>query len=165
MTEFYEDTDATELLEDLLDEGWAEFSDVKKAATRFLVRMKHKQNNEGETVACGKPVDVKKVPPLYMELVKADYILVVDQHIWNITADEDTTRAAMFHKAIVSIKVKVDNEGKAKYSKKEPEIVEYLETITRYGQYNRGLADVATLLGSAANATRDSLITGTVTQH
>lgn len=136
MTEYVEDAGLNDALKAILTNvSLAEFSPLRDAKLKVLPLLKVVTNKEGEHTPCkGTPAQVKKVSDLHRAAgIDADYLLVVDYYAWNHPKgiNPQITLDAMLHHALKSIKIEV-KEGKPKFSKNDPDVEVYLDTVNRY---------------------------------
>lgn len=138
MTEYVEDAGLNDALKSIITNvSYAEFSPLRDAKLKILPLLKVVTNKEGEHTPCkGIPAQAKKVSDLHRAAgIDADYLLVVDYYAWNHPKgiNPQITLEAMLHHALKAIKIEV-KEGKPKFSKNDPDVEVYIDTVNRYPQ-------------------------------
>jgi hypothetical protein len=149
MTEYVEDAGLNDALKaTLTDVSIAEFSPLREAKVKILPLLKVTTNKEGEHTPCkGIPAQAKKVSDLHRAAgIDADYLLVVDYYAWNHPkgVNPQITLDAMLHHALKAIKIEV-KEGKPKFSKNEPDVEVFIDTVNRYPQAGAFVEEIRTV--------------------
>ena len=164
MTEYVEDAGLNDALKaTLTDTSIAEFSPLREAKVKILPLLKVTTNKEGEHTPCkGIAAQAKKVSDLHRAAgIDADYLLVVDYHAWNHPKgiNPQITLDAMLHHALKAIKIEV-KEGKAKFSKNDPDVEVYIDTVHRYPQAGAYVEEIRTVSDIVQHASQPQLTEG-----
>jgi len=165
MTEYVEDVGLNEAVAEVMNnQQMHSLSDLRKHKVKLIPLLKVKTNKEGEHQPCtGKPASCKKVSDLHRAAgIDAHYLLVMDYYAFNHPKGVDPSKAiaGYIHDALMSIEVTETDEGSLKFSKRDPDIVEYSETISEVGLYHEGLKDFSDVLTVAVRNSAAKLATG-----
>lgn len=140
-TEYVRDQEMQDAVTDMLTkESFAEFNPIREHEVKIEVCSCVRTTKEGENAeAKEEPVMLKKIGPLEKVFVNADYIIVVDNSAW--AEANEIQRNAIIHRGLMKINIEV-KEGKIKVGTRKPNIVEFTETIVRYGTYREPLLNL-----------------------
>lgn len=114
--------------------SYTEFNPIRDHEVKIEVRScvrtdKHGQNQPPKD----EPVQLKKVGAADRSIVDTDYILIVDNSAWESANGQQ--RNAIIHRGLMKIDIEA-GEGKIKLGTKKPNVVEFTETIVRFGPYD-----------------------------
>jgi hypothetical protein len=128
-TEYVEDKEMMDAVTEMLgDPKFTEFNPIREHEVKIDVRSCVRTDKHGENQkAKAEPITLKKVGQAERSIVDTDYILIVDNSAW---AESNA------------------GEGKIKVGTRKPDVVEFTETIVRFGAYREcilNLRDAMTL--------------------
>lgn len=106
-----------------------------------------KLNKDDEMVASGPASDLKRVSPLMRAFFSFDFVVVVDQYVWNNVSG--VAQNAMLHSALMRAQVEVAGQG-TKIRMRKPDVVEFSQTLRRFGLYKEECVNLRDLLQGAA---------------
>jgi hypothetical protein len=138
-TEYIQDKEIANAVTDMLgDTEFTEFAPLRDSEVKIESCVCVRTNQEGEDQPPkADPVSLKKVSPVEKVFVDLDYILVVDNSAWK-TANTDQAQSAIIHRGLMKIQVEQSEKG-LKLATRKPDIVEFSETVVRFGTYNQPL--------------------------
>jgi hypothetical protein len=82
---------------------------------------------------------LKKVRPVERSIVDTDYIVIVDNSAWSEA--NEVQRKAIIHRGLMKINIEV-GESKIKVGTRKPDVVEFTETIVRFGAYRERILNL-----------------------
>jgi hypothetical protein len=140
-TEYVVDQEIADAVIAMLGElSYTEFNLIREHEVKIEVRSCVRMDKNGENAKPKtEPVAVKRVSEADKTVVNTDYIFIVDNSAW---AEANTLqRQAIIHRGLMKIDIEVV-EGKIKIKTRKPNVVEFTETIARFGPYNEPLLTV-----------------------
>jgi hypothetical protein len=137
-TEYIQDKELADAVTDMLaDDTYHEFDPIRNHEVKIESCLCVRVDDKGENAAPKpEPATLKKVGAVEKLFVDADYILVVDNSAW-VEANE-VQKGAIIHRGLMKINIEA-GEGKIKIGTRKPNIVEFTETVARFGAYNEPL--------------------------
>jgi hypothetical protein len=146
-TEYVEDKEMMDAVTEMLgDPKFTEFNPIREHEVKIDVRSCVRTDKHGENQkAKAEPITLKKVGQAERSIVDTDYILIVDNSAW--AESNDVQRNAIIHRGLMKIDIEA-GEGKIKVGTRKPDVVEFTETIVRFGAYREcilNLRDAMTL--------------------
>lgn len=157
-TEFVPDKEIANAITDMLgDTDYPEFAPLRENEVKIESCLMVRTNQEGEDQKPkADPITAKKVSPVEKLFVDADYILIVDNSAWK-TANSEQALGAIIHRGLMKIQVEVSEKGGLKMTTRKPDIVEFSETVMRFGSYNQPLLTLKDALATAAKRLANQL--------
>lgn len=160
-TEYIVDDALTSFVEQFLaDKTYVELAPIRQQPFTFLAVHVLKSKKDGEAVeTSGDVVSIKKLSDLEKAFIQGDYFVVVDHTRW--TSCSEHNQKAQLHHAFMSLEV-VENkeaeedEPKFKTRKRKPDVVEYVDTVARFGAWKNNLVQLRENLQRAALAAKKS---------
>jgi hypothetical protein len=148
-TEYVEDAAMSDAVTEMLGElSYTEFNPIREHEVKIEVRSCVRTNKHGENAAPkAEPVALKKIGPIEKSIVDTDYILIVDNSAWE--AGNEIQRNAIIHRGLMKINIEA-KEGKIKVGTRKPNIVEFTETISRFGAYHEPLLNLREVMTLAS---------------
>lgn len=133
-TEYVEDQEMADAVTEMLGElSYTEFNPIREHEVKIEVRSCVRTNKDGENApAKEEPVALKKVGPVERSIVDTDYIIIVDNSAW--AEANEVQRNALIHRGLMKINIEHVDE-KIKVGTRKPDVVEFTETIVRFGAY------------------------------
>jgi hypothetical protein len=140
-TEYVEDAEMTDAVTAMLGElSYTEFNLIREHEVKIEVRSCVRVDKTGENAKPKtEPVAVKRVSDADKTVVNTDYIFIVDNSSW--AEANEVQRDAIIHRGLMKIDIEVV-EGKIKLKTKKPNVVEFTETIVRFGPYHEVLLNM-----------------------
>jgi hypothetical protein len=129
---------------------YPELTHLRNSDIRILSCLKVQMSNDGEPVPSkGDPISISKVSQVHRHFLNAHFILVADHGFWVDTSISTQAKRAALHRALMKAGVK-EVQGEIKTHLRKPNIVEFTETVTRFGPELLGLQTLLASLQSAA---------------
>lgn len=140
-TEYVEDQEMTDAVTAMLGElSYTEFNLIREHEVKIEVRSCVRVDKNGENAKPKtEPVAVKRVSDADKTVVNTDYIFIVDNSSW--AEANEVQRDAIIHRGLMKIDIEVV-EGKIKLKTRKPNVVEFTETIVRFGPYHEVLLNM-----------------------
>jgi hypothetical protein len=140
-TEYVEDQEMADAVTDMLgDLSYTEFNPIREHEVKIEVRSCVRTNKDGENVpAKEESAALKKVGPVERSIVDTDYIVIVDNSAWSEA--NEVQRKAIIHRGLMKINIEV-GESKIKVGTRKPDVVEFTETIVRFGAYRERILNL-----------------------
>jgi hypothetical protein len=140
-TEYVVDQEIADAVIAMLGElSYTEFNLIREHEVKIEVRSCVRMDKNGENAKPKtEPVAVKRVSDADKTVVNTDYIFVVDNSAW--AEANAIQRQAIIHRGLMKIDIEA-GEGKIKIKTRKPNVVEFTETIARFGPYNEPLLTV-----------------------
>lgn len=137
-TEYVEDKEMADAVTEMLGEmSYTEFNLIREHEVKIEVRSCVRVDKNGENAKPkAEPVAVKRVSDADKTVVNTDYIFIVDNSAW--AEANEVQREAIIHRGLMKIDIEA-GEGKIKLKTKKPNVVEFTETIARFGAYHEPL--------------------------
>lgn len=112
-----------------------EFTALRENNIRFRCVYTAATDKDGNPVSQDRdPIQLKKLSDMTRVLLKATYLMDIDDYDW-ANAEDETLRRYWLHRTLSQIDVLVNEEGKVTLKKHEPEVCVYVRTLHRYPQY------------------------------
>lgn len=140
-TEYVVDQEIADAVTAMLGElHYTEFNLIREHEVKIEVRSCVRVDKNGENAKPkAEPVQVKRVSDADKTVVNTDYIIIVDNSAW-VEANE-IRREAIIHRALMKIDIEC-GEGDIKLKTRKPNVVEFTETIARFGAYHETLLNM-----------------------
>lgn len=140
-TEYVEDQAMSDAVTEMLGElSYTEFNPIREHEVKIEVRSCVRTDKDGGNAEPkAEPIVLKKVGPLERTIVDTDYIIVVDNSAWELA--NEIQRNAIIHRGLMKVNIEA-GEGSIKIGTRKPNIVEFTETIVRFGAYHEPLLNL-----------------------
>lgn len=133
-----------------------DFHEVDNEGVRVSACFRIKHNKDDELVASGAPSDLKKISPMMQAFVSHDYVVVIDQYVWNHSST--TMQQALLHSALMRLHIAPNDAGtEIKVKTRKPDVIEFSQTLRRYGLYKEEAINLRDILASAAQTAVSNL--------
>lgn len=138
----------------IVNETMPEFQPIRQHEVKVAARLKINLDDNDEPRPCrGEPVSIIRLNELQKHFADADYVLTCDYGFWIDGTTTEMMKLAAIHKGLMRINVKTSRAG-TKLGLRRPDIVEFRETIVRFGAVNPHLTSLMELLQAGAQATQ-----------
>jgi hypothetical protein len=140
-TEYVENQEMADAVTDALGElAYTEFNPIREHEVKIEIRSCVRVDAKGENAKPkDEPIALKKVGEVERSIVDTDYILIVDNSAWEEA--NETQRKAIIHRGLMKINIEAE-DGKIKVGTRKPDVVEFTETIMRFGAYRERILNL-----------------------
>jgi hypothetical protein len=129
---------------------YPELGHLRNNDVRILSCLKVQMDNNGDPVSSkGDAVTINKINAIHRHFLNAHFIIVMDHGFWVDQSISTQSKRAALHRALMKAGVK-EVQGEIKTHLRRPNIVEFTETVTRFGPEVLGLQTLLASLQSAA---------------